>query len=48
MLVTNVAFWLMQRAEWAKKTIWPGMTDLPIWEIIENRLGQYKSENGGE
>ena len=39
MIATNVAFWMLQRARWAKNTRFGHLVDLPMIEILEQRLG---------
>jgi hypothetical protein len=39
MLATNIAFWFMHRAHWARKTLYPEMQDLKITQILARRSG---------
>lgn len=39
MLATNFAFWMLDRARWARETLWPELRDSPMIEILEKRFG---------
>jgi len=38
-LATNIAFWLMYRAHWVRKTFYPEMEDLTMIQILEGQFG---------
>lgn len=37
-LATNLAFWSLARARWAREQLWPSLKDLPMHEILRKRL----------